>query len=152
MSRWPELKAAGLVDNWCADPHERRYWTGLFDQLHLGDREVWDLQWNFTCWSQNGLSVLPSANLVLNDGWGPDATHSKSPMDWPPTVELATINCPPFVVRNATADALTFERNFGGAQLRAMDSRRARLRRRISALLAPARTVKRAMQRLVARG
>lgn len=152
ISRWPEFKAGRLVDGWCADPYERRYWTELFDRLHQGDREVWDLQWNLACWSQNGLAVLPSMNLVLNDGWGPDATHTKSPLTWPPTAEITVINHPPCMVRNVLADAITFDRNFGGAHMKAMDSRRARFRRRISPILGPARVIKRALRRILAQG
>ena len=133
MSRWPELKAAGMVEAWCADPYERRYWSAMFDRLHHGDREVWDLQWNFACWSQGGLAVLPAVNLVLNDGWGPDATHTKTPLTWPAAEELGAIEHPPYVVRNAAADAITFDRNFGGAEMRAYDSPSARFRARCAA-------------------
>jgi hypothetical protein len=148
ISKWPELKAARLLSASCSDVYERKYWADLFDRLHRGDREVWDLQWNLACWSQNALAVLPSVNLVLNDGWGPDATHSKSPMDWPQTVELVKITHPPTMVRNVAADEITFDRNFGGAQMREMDSPRARFRRQISPFLEPARIVKRALRRL----
>lgn len=151
LARWPELKTAGIIEAWCNDPYEQRYFTELFDRLHDGDREVWDLQWNLACWSQDGLAVLPSVNLVLNDGWGADATHTKSPLTWPATEELDRIDHPPYVVRNTRADAITFDRNFGGAQLRAMDTPRARFRRRIDPLLGPARVIKRALKRVAGR-
>jgi hypothetical protein len=147
MARWPELKAAGVIEAWHSDPYERRYWTEMFDRLHRGDREVWDLQWNFACWSQGGLAVLPSVNLVVNDGWGPDATHTKTALAWPASEELAdAIVHPPYVVRNVAADALTFDRNFGGAAMREYDSPRARLRRRLAPLLRPARALRRALR------
>jgi hypothetical protein len=152
IERWPELKAAGLLDSVCGDPYERRYWMGIYDRLCHGDREVWDLQWNLAMWSQAGLAVLPSVNLVLNDGWGPDATHSKAPLIWPEAVEMGAICHPPYVVRNVVADTMTFEKNFGGAEMRATDSPRARIRRAIDPILGPGRTLKRMVRRIALRG
>src|SRR5260370_7949986 len=121
MKRWPEMKAAGLVESWCPDVYEQRYWTEIFDRMYGGARDVWDYMWMFACWSQSGLTVLPSVNLVRNDGWGPDATHTTSPPTAiPPTAELYSIQHPPYVVRNTTAHALTFELNFAGAQIPAI--------------------------------
>lgn len=151
IAGWPALKRAGIVEAWCSDPYERRYWTAMFDRLHGGDREVWDLQWNLACWSQDGLAILPAVNLVLNDGWGPDATHTKSPLAWPAAEELGEIEHPSYVVRSVAADAITFDRNFGGAEMRAHDSPQARLRRRIAPLLGPARLFKRALNRMMQR-
>jgi hypothetical protein len=151
IARWPELKANGILDASHHDPLERRYWSEIYDRLHAGDRDVWDLQWNLAVWSQSGLAALPSVNLVLNDGWGPDATHTKTALDWPAAEELGPIEHPPYIIRNERADAITFDRNFGGAAMRAADSPRARFRRRISPLLGPARLVKRALRRMRSR-
>jgi hypothetical protein len=143
MARWPEMKAAGLVESWCPDPYEQRYWTAIFDQMHGGARDVWDYMWMFACWSQSGLSALPRVNLVQNEGWGPDATHTQAKIDTPPVAELDAIEHPPYVLHDPFNDALTFERNFGGAWMKAQDTPRARFRRRISPLLGPARAIKR---------
>lgn len=52
----------------------------------------WDKHWWLTIMAAGGLSVTPSANLVENTGFGPDATHSVTegaaddpaePMDFP---------------------------------------------------------------------
>jgi len=149
MTRWPEMKAAGLVENWCPDPYEQRYWTEIFDRMHEGAPDVWDYMWMFACWSQSGLSVLPRVNLVKNDGWGPDATHTQAPIETPPVAEMDEIRHPPFVMRDLINDAITFDRNFGGAWLRAQDSPRARFRRRISPFLGPARVLKRAIKSVI---
>jgi len=153
IARWPELKAAGIIEASSEDPYEQRYWAGIFDRLHDGDRDVWDLQWNLACWSQSGLCILPSVNLVLNDGWGPDATHSKTPLTFfLPTEELSGIEHPPYIMRNKKADDRTFDQNFDGAYMRRMDAPSARFRRRIAPLLLPARLAKRALKRMLGRG
>jgi hypothetical protein len=151
MVRWPEMKAAGIIENWCSDPYEQLYWRAIFDKMHGGARDVWDYMWMFACWSNSGLSILPSLNLVGNEGWGPDATHTVAPFPCPPTGELNEITHPPSVMREPFNDAITFDRNFGGAQMRAMDTPRARLRRRIAPLLWPARVVKRSLMQLMRR-
>lgn len=151
VARWPELKRAGLLKTLFDDPYERGYWTEVYDRLAEGDREIWDYQWNLAMWSQAGLAALPAVNLVKNDGWGPDATHTKDPMRWPETSDLGPIRHPPYVVRNHRADAHTFDCNFGGAQLKAADEPIARFRRAVSPYLGPARAVKRLLRRVASR-
>jgi hypothetical protein len=150
MKAWPEAKAAGLLETWCSDPYERAYWNEIWERMHAGAPDVWDYQWNFACWRQSGLAVLPAFNLVSNEGCGVDATHTKDPSEFlgRPTFALDTIAHPPNVFRNAAADAITFDRNFGGAGLRVMDSPRARFRRRISPYLGPLRFMKRTLKRI----
>lgn len=144
---WPEMKEAALIQNWCSDPYEQRYWTDIFDRMYGGAADVWDYMWMFACWSQHGLSILPSVNLVENNGWGADATHTPDPVPMPSPQEMGAIRHPPFLARNVQADALTFDRNFGGAYAKAMDRPWPRFRRRISPLLAPARLAKRTLRR-----
>jgi hypothetical protein len=151
MQRWPELRDAGLLETVCSDPYERRYWTAIFDRIACGEREIWDYQWNFAMWSQSGLAALPSVNLVLNDGWGPDATHTKSPLPWPAVGAMGELVHPPYVVRNVAADTVQFDRNFGGAAMKAFDAPRARFRRRISPFLGPLRILKRTLKTVTGR-
>jgi hypothetical protein len=146
VARWPEADAAGLLEATGADAYEARYWREIFERIHKGAPDIWDYQWNFAVWSNSGLAILPSVNLVWNDGWGPDATHTQAPMAWPETRELGEIRHPSFVFRNVAADAYQFDINFGGAALRAMDSPQARLRRKLGPALWPLRKVKRMLE------
>lgn len=148
LQRWPEAESAGILEAVHNDPYERRYWREIFARLRLGAPDIWDYQWNFACWSQSGLVALPAVNLVMNDGWGPDATHTKDALAWPETAELGEIRHPPYVFRNEAADSIQFNRNFGGADMKAYDSPRARFRRRIGPALVPLRAVKRTLKRL----
>ena len=150
VSRWPELQAAGILDACCSDPYEREYWRPIFDRMHEGAPDVWDYQWNLACWSQSGLAVLPNVNLVSNIGFGEDATHTKDDNEFlsRPTAAIDEIRHPPYVVRDAAADAITFDRNFGGAEMKARDSREARLRRQLDPVLRPLRGVKRLLRKV----
>jgi hypothetical protein len=54
----------------------QRYYTRHFDSVYLGQIDTWDYQWTYSCWAQNGLTLLPAKNLVRNIGFGVGATHT----------------------------------------------------------------------------
>ncbi|AJJ46580.1 nucleotide-diphospho-sugar transferase [Francisella tularensis subsp. novicida] len=53
-----------------------RYWTDIFKSMKNKCIDTWDYQWTFTLWNNKQLSILPSANLISNIGFGEDATHT----------------------------------------------------------------------------
>ncbi|UUW90048.1 glycosyltransferase [Pimelobacter simplex] len=53
-----------------------------------GDSRGWDHHWWVTIMSRRGLSITPSLNLVENDGFGPDATHTHTARDPMPAQEM----------------------------------------------------------------
>jgi hypothetical protein len=88
--------------------------------LHRREIDTWDYQWLFTCWRQDGLSILPNENLVSNIGSGPDATHFKDGHSTLgiPTRELGVLVHPIEITRDQEADRFTFEEHIGGNQRR----------------------------------
>lgn len=148
LRQWPELKSRGMVQVWCDDPPEQKYWTEIFDRMHEGAPDVWDYQWNCSCWAQNGLTIIPAKNLVSNIGVGPDATHTKdaSPYLNRPTFSMGKVVHPPFVTRDWAADSYTFAHNFGGAALKQAEAWRARVRRQLGPILWPLRAMKRVVR------
>jgi hypothetical protein len=54
------------------------YWISIYRDVQLGNIDTWDYQWNFAIHKANGLSIIPSQNLVSNLGFGPNATHTKT--------------------------------------------------------------------------
>lgn len=125
MKTWPEFKKSGMLGMVCEDPYEQRFWTSLFDSMHENpDQEnTWDHQWKYACWSQSGLAIEPSVNLVSNLGLGrSDATHTTwyNPLLeqlWE-TKEIREIEHPPFVVRHRAADAYIFDYIVGGNEMK----------------------------------
>jgi hypothetical protein len=78
MRQWRQLKNTDwLISVGDGSKLFRRYWTRMFDTVHNGKNSIWDFQWTFSCWARNGLTILPSKNLVTNIGFGPNATHSQ---------------------------------------------------------------------------
>ena len=59
-------------------PKEQAFWKESWNQMCAGEGDNWDYQWSFACLAARGLSIVPSANLIRNVGFGGDATHTRS--------------------------------------------------------------------------
>ncbi|QNI83318.1 nucleotide-diphospho-sugar transferase [Synechococcus sp. RS9907] len=120
LRQWPALRESGLLDTIFEDPLEHKYWSCVWQRLlESGEPDTWDYQWMFTCLVNRGLTALPNRNLVSNVGFGEDATHTTHVAD--PTLadqSLGRLRHPTFVLRNASADAYSFDHHFGGVEMR----------------------------------
>lgn len=59
---------------------EREFWLAIFMKMsETKPNDIWDYQWAHTIWRNSGLCILPNENLVVNIGFGSDATHTKMP-------------------------------------------------------------------------
>lgn len=76
MKKWPEAKKKKLLYPILEDKPARRYWNREFNKTYMGRIDTWDHQWTFACWINNGLTILPSINLVSNIGFGAGASHT----------------------------------------------------------------------------
>ncbi|MFA5008209.1 MAG: glycosyltransferase family 2 protein [Candidatus Omnitrophota bacterium] len=134
MKTWPQFKEQGQMEIVCKDYYERKYWTDIFDKAFKGQIDVWACQWMYSCWSRRGLSTYPSVNLISNIGFGPDATFCKTPNNVQSDIEtndIWEIKHPKVIAVNKKADAFTFDYVFGGKQIKAAYSLRARIRRQL---------------------
>ena len=125
MKYWPASKQNGMIKRLCEDPYEQRFWINLFDSMYEkpGKIDTWDHQWNYACWTQNGLATEPRMNLVSNIGLGhQDATHTTghNPMlkHMSKSQEMREIKHPPFVVRHSVADTYIFDYVIGGKKMK----------------------------------
>lgn len=112
MTLWPVIRDGGWLEHKLGDSRERKYWTSIFDRVHQGVIDTWDYQWTFTCWTQNGLTVLPQKNLISNIGFGMDATHTLRESNFAelPVYEMRfPLSHPNYMLHNIDADAYTFE-------------------------------------------
>ena len=53
-----------------------KYWTKKFDDVSNGDTDTWDYQWIYSQLLNNGVSLVPSTNMISNIGYGEIATHT----------------------------------------------------------------------------
>lgn len=141
VERWARLRETSWLRDTLGDDKAVRYWRAIFDQVAAGSDSIWDCQWLFACWAQNGLSVTPEINLVSNIGFGANATHTRSADENAanlPTGEMQfPLRHPPRVVRHREAD------DFESRHLFKCESARrslyARMRRRLASVIPPRR-------------
>ncbi len=118
MKSWPEFKKAKMLEYIFENPDERQLWEQRFDLAFNGEIDTWDFQWFYNCWTQSGLAITPSINMVSNLGFHPEATHTKTPFERSilanrSAIEMeGTIRHPQFIVRHREADAYIFEACF----------------------------------------
>ena len=112
MTNWPELRdGQWLADIFRGDEYAVPSWEKIFQSVYAGGIDSWAYIWTMSSWAQNGLSITPNHNLVSNIGFGPAATHTKAKKNF--RANMATqpltfpLQHPPFVIRDAIADAIT---------------------------------------------
>lgn len=134
MSQWSALRNTDwLLAVGDGNRDFQKYWIKIFDQICFENAlDTWALIWTFSCWAQNGLSVLPSKNLVRNIGFGPESTHTNDVFS--DKFNTASENLvfplshPPSVVKNYVADKWTFENHFSTPFRKKVSSKLSRLK------------------------
>ena len=130
MSRWPELRDSGWLDRVLGDRDAVQYWTYTFERTYR-QGHTWDYAWVFASWLADGLSVVPSRNLVTNVGFRDDATNTRAEYRGVfadvPAVEIDfPLRHPASVERDAAADAFVEDVMFSGNVSRLFERIRAR--------------------------
>lgn len=59
-------------------PYKKLLPIGMMDAVKYGYLDTWDVQWMYTNFLKDKLSIMPNINLVENIGFTDDATHTKS--------------------------------------------------------------------------
>lgn len=119
MSFWPEFKNSSKFKNIFKSFTARRYFKSIFNEVYNGKIDTWDYQWTACVWFNNGLSITPNCNLVINIGFGPDATHTKSKNNYNPykTNKILPITHPKEIKRNYDADLFVFNNSLNGNEM-----------------------------------
>jgi len=117
MRLWPEVRDGGWLNDIFGHARTAEHWSRILNETYLGKIDTWDFQWFLTGWINNCLAIVPSVNLVSNFGFGDHrAAHNKypgHPYASLPTEEIRfPLRHPPFVVRDALADAVAMNKNF----------------------------------------
>jgi hypothetical protein len=115
LKLWPEIRDSGWLKDILINPLVVQKRTNILQKTYKNQIDTWDYQWNFACWIQNGLSILPKENLITNIGFREDATHTKGgtspllgtaiPMSFP-------LVHPPFVICDYQTDMVYFKPSF----------------------------------------
>jgi len=65
-----------VIDKVWKDKKIKKYWLDLFYKASKEDLDIWDYQWVYAIWKNNGLCIAPSNNLVSNIGFNSGGTHT----------------------------------------------------------------------------
>lgn len=110
MKIWPEIQRGNWLFDILKDKKVVKYWENIFNETYHGRINTWDYQWVFSCWIQNGLSIIPNNNLVMNIGFGDRSTHTKEDSRFSKMIiqEICfPIVHPPFIIRDDFSDTQT---------------------------------------------
>lgn len=120
MKLWPEIRRKGLLLNILKNRKEVSYWSNIFEKVYQGKIDTWDYQWLFTCWLQNGLTILPDVNLVSNIGFGSSSTHTRA-KSIVANLERKHVGFPlshpPYIFRDMIADRLIEKYQYSSPRL-----------------------------------
>ena len=110
---WPAFRDGQWLEKLGGKALARR-WGPWLDQLSAGQIDTWDMIWQFSCWQQGFLTVIPAVELVENIGFGVDATHTldeRSPLGKPGSLRFP-LRHPTVMQADRLRDQDTFRRLF----------------------------------------
>ena len=110
MKSFEEFKREGQINNIFRIKQQQKYWVKVFQKTYDSEIDSWGYIWTYTCFTNNGLCVLPNVNLVSNIGFGSESTHTKgndSIFSQMEVEEISEIVHPEFVLADQEADLLT---------------------------------------------
>jgi hypothetical protein len=123
MKAFPAFLRSGKLRARIPSIGDRAYWLGTFQMMHERRVDTWDHAWTFAIWNDDGVALVPNANLVSNIGFGGDATHTtrSNPGCFDiPAVDAGPIVPPSHLDVAAEADRETLRRFLGSYGRRAL--------------------------------
>jgi hypothetical protein len=116
MKNWPEVRDGAWLTAILENSQAIKYWTKVFQSTYDNKNDSWAYRWTFSCWIQNGLTILPNHNLVSNIGFGQGATHTQTKnsrlANIPVQEMIFPLRHPPFMLRDVCSDKLTHNNVF----------------------------------------
>ncbi|MCT7989219.1 TylF/MycF/NovP-related O-methyltransferase [Laspinema olomoucense] len=117
MALWPKVREENWLEEVLEDNHASRCWSHIFQNVYDRQIDTWDYPWQFCCWIQGGLTILPNVNLVSNIGFTAEATHTQgsNPLGNLPTEAMVfPLKHPELIIRDNQADDFTEKTMFSG--------------------------------------
>lgn len=111
MAFFPSWSLSPSWHNFFSSRAERNYWKRIFTSAHAGLIDSWAYPWTASVWHSGGMVVTPNKNLVSNNGFRADASHTRndeSPLASRPAEELSVLEHPEDFTPNLAADKHTF--------------------------------------------
>ena len=114
INSWSYAKENLILKSIFRDPLEIKYWTTIFDKFYLYRiPDTWDIEWAYTCFINEGYTIIPNVNLVKNIGFDKEATHTKFTIDnFSNEKFIFPISHPTFLINDNYADRFTFYNHY----------------------------------------
>lgn len=74
---WPYSNSKVQLKNYYGDHYI--VWKDIFSRMQHKGNDIWDYQWMFSIYKQNGIAINPCVNLTKNIGFNNTATHTTNP-------------------------------------------------------------------------
>lgn len=106
-----ETQLYAIFEEYKFTDNEMKYWLEHWNLVKNGNRkDIWDIQWTFSCWLNRGITIVPNINLISNIGFNQNATHTKSDSILAnlPTRDIGVVKHPKLILINTKADNYTF--------------------------------------------
>ncbi len=133
LAEWPRLRGQGWLRKLLGNRAAAAYWQSIFDGCADGRINSWAFPWTYSCWVNQGLTILPEVNLVRNIGFGQEGTNTTSADHSASALRAGALSFPlrhpSRVVRHRRADAFTQRHHFGAPGPSLLDRIRRRWRR-----------------------
>lgn len=78
VADWPALRETGWPYSVWKDARLAQVEVTKLERVYSGALDTWDFQWRHAIIRNDGLSIVPSSNLITNIGFGEGATHTIS--------------------------------------------------------------------------
>jgi hypothetical protein len=120
LESWPKSKQVRHLKSLGVPKLKEAFiWKQILNQTKNGIIDTWDYQWIYSCWRCRGLTIAPGKNLIRNNGFSNDATHTTNFHPILSTLELDDLfwplkdplECSPY----AEADAFISKYWFGAS-------------------------------------
>jgi hypothetical protein len=120
MADWLLMRGTPFLSSAYENNSERRFRLDLGNKLYRRQIDTWDYQWVFTKHYQSGLSIVPCNNMIVNIGFGPDATHTIGRHQFAPVSKgeiRFPLTHPQYVIANTPHDLVYREKVLLGSRL-----------------------------------
>lgn len=117
MSAWPQIEESNLFEEMFQNERFVKERKSTYSQTYRNLINSWAYRWSFARLIHNGLSIIPSHNLIKNIGFGSEATHTKNINDKNSFIEISPLRLPlkhpPYMITDYLFDKKLLEEASG---------------------------------------
>jgi hypothetical protein len=112
MKNYKKIKERGYFRKHFSSVYEEHYFQWVFERTYLFPHITWDYQWEFVKRINSGLTIVPQKNMVVNLGFGADATSTTNTNTPSSNLKAALLEFPlkhpKYVIADKEADKHAF--------------------------------------------